>query len=774
VAGGSGGGATYGGSAGAGNTPSTSPSQGNSGGGQSGGSSGGGGGGASAAGTAGSQGQGGAGGAGTASDILIDGSPVYYGGGGGGGSYTTSAVGAGGNGGGGAGANNAGSGVAGTANTGGGGGGNGTTGGAAGNGGAGGSGIVVIRYLIQSTDYSETINATGHGTPALTTEHGWNLAVIGIGAPTLVYGWDIVVTGCGTPALAMEQGWNIAVTGKGTPTVLGIPLDYSEILNATGHGTPVLTTHHGWPLNVTALGSPAVTVKISVDHIYQRSVSVVQKISDKMRRGTIEYDGSVASMSAFYFKAVTISIPDYKGTSNVVFAGFFPSNTETYAAEGKWGTITAFDYAWYLTMQYLSDAQMTLMSSIQQALQKKYYQAFVKNSGEWPIITVGDIVYGETSGAMGTVYEVNYAGQDWFKMNNISGTGYQDGENLLVNGVNISHSIAYGVSMDITGTVTPMRPEDYITSLLGGVADYPRTTMIQPYKINSTVGIWGGTKPEIDFIFDEKTTKIMAIQKPCEYLEFIFLVKPSTYYGKAYFVSKDDIDDPIDGLDLPDPVNVTYGAAPYDPDDPDTDAGAYLVPPVTVESKGEEKYNHITVRCQDMSSRIWYTSVQSTDGVKYDGDPPIMYSEINQGIASQAEADERCLLLYTYYSNQIKTWIATFNLRSDFEFYQILAFSGYGTEIPDGDYRIIGIDYKYSESGTTNQVICTLVQDSQFESFLNLNRIFTDSLSEARAAAQDELNKLGAAEAAVAVDVTDKVVTGTTEKGVTKTAGDPS
>jgi hypothetical protein len=87
--------------------------------------------------------------------------------------------------------------------------------------------------------------------------------------------------------------------------------------------------------------------------------------------------------------------------------------------------------------------------------------------------------------------------------------------------------------------------------------------------------------------------------------------------------------------------------------------------------------------------------------------------------------------------------VAKFNRRSDFRLLQKLTFSGYGTEIPNGTYRIVGISYEYSNGGLTNIVTCTLVLDSQFKFYLNLNRVFTDSVSEMQSIVQDKLDKIG-------------------------------
>ncbi len=161
TAGGSGGGSRYGQAGAAGNTPSTVPSQGNNGGGSifTGSYGTGGGGGASAVGATGTASNGGNGGAGTASSIT--GTSVTYAGGGGG-ATQAGAGGTNGTGGAGGGGNGGTSGIdgpgsSGTTNRGGGGGGASYAAGTGAIGGAGGSGIVVLRYLTNSTGQVDSL-----------------------------------------------------------------------------------------------------------------------------------------------------------------------------------------------------------------------------------------------------------------------------------------------------------------------------------------------------------------------------------------------------------------------------------------------------------------------------------------------------------------------------------------------------------------------------------------------------------------------------------------
>jgi hypothetical protein len=99
-------------------------------------------------------------------------------------------------------------------------------------------------------------------------------------------------------------------------------------------------------------------------------------------------------------------------------------------------------------------------------------------------------------------------------------------------------------------------------------------------------------------------------------------------------------------------------------------------------------------------------------------------------------------------------------------------FSGYGSQISDGTYRIIDIKYKLADGGTTNTQECTLMLDSQFGAYLALNRVFTDSISMVGALIQNAILKLGTTEAATVISNTDGKVVTSTEFGQPRIARD--
>jgi hypothetical protein len=87
-------------------------------------------------------------------------------------------------------------------------------------------------------------------------------------------------------------------------------------------------------------------------------------------------------------------------------------------------------------------------------------------------------------------------------------------------------------------------------------------------------------------------------------------------------------------------------------------------------------------------------------------------------------------------------------------------------------YRIIGIEYEFSNGGVTNLTHLTIIPDAQFSAYLNIDRTFTDTISEMRTVARDELRKLGSTEAGTVTEIDGTTVTVMTERGIIKVARD--
>ena len=207
----------------------------------------------------------------------------------------------------------------------------------------------------------------------------------------------------------------------------------------------------------------------------------------------------------------------------------------------------------------------------------------------------------------------------------------------------------------------------------------------------------------------------------------------------AFFVDEDDLDTTTDLL--PTPVYVTstadYNAA---------DARKHLLSPFTLDQVGENQYNWIEVRCQDFYGR-WFVSREYTSDVydpKFNSTgtvPKRPYYEVNPEISTQTDCTARKTALWSYYQKQVLTWSATFTMRSDFVLLQKLIISGYNPAIPDGDYRIIDIEYQYDNAGTRNEVKIKIIDDGDFKSYLDLKRVYTNSIFEIQSVVKDIMNK---------------------------------
>jgi hypothetical protein len=506
-----------------------------------------------------------------------------------------------------------------------------------------------------------------------------------------------------------------------------------------------------------------VTVPANIN-TFIKSGTVSREFINKMYSANFEFDGKSTGYNYFsglYYKHVQFIIPDYIGTDHCVFVGFFPGSQTTFAPGADSQALTAYDYGFYLSNQVLEFSDLELLTPTDQLLETKHQLYYLSGTARF---NIGDRILGGTSGDSGTVIEVNGYPGGYIVMKGMAGTGptyFQDGENLIRCGVTVA--VADGFTLDVTGIIDVQFPEDWIRRALGG-DDWLSKTGIEPYRIASTAAIWDVTVPACAFQFEELRTKMSCIEEICQKLKFIFYVKwrlvGGIYRPCAYFINETDIDDGAAGLDLPATVTITKPSA-------------FLAKPVTLDQKGEERVNQVIVKCQAFDG-TWYTAIVQSSGVDSGDEIPLTKKEINASITTQAEATQRANDLYNYYQYQVATWKATFIRRSDLELLQKMTFSGYGVDIPDGDYRIIGIEYHYAavDHSIINEVTCTLMPASYFQSYLNLSRVFTGSIWEIQKIIKAELEKQTKNEVGTVTDVTAGKVTVLTETGMTKTARD--
>ena len=508
---------------------------------------------------------------------------------------------------------------------------------------------------------------------------------------------------------------------------------------------------------------PLVTESVIISAL-NLDTTVYRSMIDPVSRATFNFDGAETGgqFSSIYYKEIILTMPNEIGTEYPVFVGFFPSSLANYGTVDISESFTAYDYGWYLGMQYLADADLALLTPAGQAGISQYRYMLQYDFIEHQF-SVGQVVVGGTSGHQGRILEVHTYGTRYIIMTILSsGTGpfFQDDEQLLVD--DEVYAYADGHTMDVTGTPATRYPDDWLRSVLGG-DNWANVTGIEPYRIGNTATVWGGTKPAIDFIFDSMASKISAIDDVGQYLGYIKEIKPravgSTYRTSLYFIPQADIDHPTNGLDLPATLMV-ISPSPY------------LDEPVTLEQDGSRKYNKITVWCQTFTGGWLHKTIQSS-GVDDEMEKPIEFAEIAKDIATKAECIQRCEDLWDYNHMQILKWKATFIERPDIQKYQKIVFSGYGSQIADGTYRVIDAENRIADGGTLNQTVCTLLLDSQFSAYLNLNRVFTDSIRMVEALIKSALLKQGKTETGIVDTDVDGKLTVITDRGQPRIARSP-
>ena len=431
------------------------------------------------------------------------------------------------------------------------------------------------------------------------------------------------------------------------------------------------------------------------------SAKVSRSISGKMYTATFTFSKTMTGgpLSSMYWNPVYFWMPDYSGTWNLIFLGIIPSGSSKYVAHDGTNqigddTLTAYGYEYYLTHQYLPDNLLTLPNR----------PVIGTNPGEYmtPRIYIlgalGDVIYPSSDGLSPPTYT-------W-----TVGTG---GKWIYGSGIN-------------------------------------------PWKINAPVNpyAWGSSGlPTTEFTFNTTMTKAQAIEKICQYTRQIFYVRWANNLGvwtpAAWVVDEALIDDVLNGLDLPALVQVTNNIGPVASSP--ADGGHYLASPVEYTGVGEDQYNFYTVRCQSLAggwiqnsvSTMWPAGTNPYDPIWNPTGTDIKreYYEENPDISTQTDCDNRTLDLQAYYKLQVSTWKCTFKLRSDLVLYQRLQFAGYTTQIPDGYYRIIDIEYNYANGGATNEVTVSIIPETQFKSYLNLKRVYTDTVYEIQNIVNNALNQ---------------------------------
>jgi hypothetical protein len=438
---------------------------------------------------------------------------------------------------------------------------------------------------------------------------------------------------------------------------------------------------------------------ININTLCKRA-EVSRSVAHPFWTGKFTFDKGVTGgrTSSLFFSTtpVVLFMTDYSGKTNPVFCGVIPSEQRRHNTWFSEETFTGYSYAWYLSKQYLPTIANTRL----------YVNSLV------------DLVY--------YLHPADETQQVY-----------------ILPDTYIHALLGRNVNWYSDMELSPLPGQLYIDDADGYWA---RVTNLYPYNIdavNDVVAIGYTAPPLIPMNFSTTTTKQQAIDELNKYYSYVFYDKwswdatNSKYRPDAYWIPYLGID-AAGGLDLPTKVNLTLASTTT------TDLYPYIVGEIEADQKGDEKYNFVTVRGEDIGGD-WLEHVNyglsvfhpvynpSTTITTYDL-PIEFYEERSNTILSAADLETYADDIYTYYSTQVLTYRCTFKARSDLELYQLVAVSGFDNstygEIEDGDYRIIEITYRLDNAAQSNEVEVVLMKASTFTAHHNLNRPFVNTVME--------------------------------------------
>ncbi len=285
-------------------------------------------------------------------------------------------------------------------------------------------------------------------------------------------------------------------------------------------------------------------------------------------------------------------------------------------------------------------------------------------------------------------------------------------------------------------------PATVIRAMLGG-DDWMSTTGIEPYRINN-VDEWGVTLNSKVFDFDRTVMIWTAIQRYCDYCRYVFLVKWRLLglflYPAAYFCHEDDIDDPVLGLDLPDPVTFT------------NPSGYVSEDRITIQNKNEEKYNRVIVIGRSSAGDVYFGTAETADVTNGD-ELPVTYIENSGAFTTQVQVDARAVELLAYYSTVSRTYRCKILDRVDLEYLQKIQFTGY-TGIPEDWMRITWIEY---DVGAAKKIVeIEFTSDQKLSSIKRMYRCMTpDDVSETEAIFDSKMSNVAGNDVGVVTAIND-------------------
>ena len=407
------------------------------------------------------------------------------------------------------------------------------------------------------------------------------------------------------------------------------------------------------------------------------SGDITRSLAEKMYSAQFKFPQNLMSKigSSYYWNPIIFFQPDYLGNQNPVFLGFFPSANENLTAVGPEDeTLTAYDYSWYLTMQYLPDNMVVMPYT----------------PGASPGVMTPDVFI---LGCLG----------ETLALNNSTFLYYPTDTNW-----NLTTKInPYAINVPPwSGSSAPVASQQTFTT---------KTTKAQ--AIDTICQMLG-------WIFYVRWLSLSGVWNPCAWFVDQDNIDLPTASGGLGLPATVNLTNPATASTPPASSDLCWFlSAPATMSCQGDDQ--YNIAIVRYKATSSASWSQ---------GAAWYGNVYHPVLNPTGTVPRIEYVEESTTITTMADANARAAAILQYYGSSIVTWKMTFNLRSDLQLLQKIHISGYSAAaqngIPDGDYRIIDIENNLDQGASVNSVTVSIISNTNFQAYLGLNKVFINQVYE--------------------------------------------
>jgi len=416
------------------------------------------------------------------------------------------------------------------------------------------------------------------------------------------------------------------------------------------------------------------TLDISVTAL---SGNIRRSLAEKMYSAQFRFPQNIMSRigSSYYWNPIIFFQPDYLGNQNPVFLGFFPSAQENLTAVGPEDeTLTAYDYSWYLMMQYLPDTMVVMPYT----------------PGASPGVMTPDVFI---LGCLG----------ETLALNNSTHLYYPTDTNW-----NLTTKInPYAINVPPwSGSSAPVASQQTFTT---------KTTKAQAIeKLCQMLG----------WIFYVRWLSLSGVWTPCAWFIDQDNIDLPTASGGLGLPATVNLTNPITATSPPASSDLCWFlSAPATMTCQGDDQ--YNIAIVRYKTSSSASWSQGAA----WNGNVYHPVLNPTGTVQR-----VEYVEESTTITTLSDANTRAAAILEYYGSGIVTWKMTLNLRSDLQLLQKIHISGYSTvaqgTIPDGDYRILSIENNIDQGLSVNAVTVSIISNTNFQAYLGLNKVFLNQVYE--------------------------------------------